>query len=217
MLTYKIHLIRHGLTQGNLEGRYIGVTDLPLCEEGRLQLQKMSEQCEYPVVDRVYSSPMLRATQTVEILYPDRYIEVVDNLREFNFGDFEGRTMQDLEKDPQFQQWISSAATAGTPNGETGLSLQTRAQEAIAYIFAQMMEKRMLSVAVVTHGGLIMNLLACMGLPEREMVRWGVDNGRGYTVLLTTQMWMRDHKFEVYAQIPYEESEQGSNGEADYE
>lgn len=54
-----------------------------------------------------------------------------------------------------------------------------------------------------------MNLLAAMGLPQREAVRWNVQPGRGYTILLTPQMWMRDHKFEVYAQIPYEEERGG--------
>ena len=69
------------------------------------------------------------------------------------------------------------------------------------------MEMRIPSVAVITHGGLIMNLLAAMGLPERKMVQWTALNGRGYTLLLTTQMWMRDQKFEVYSQIPYEPNE----------
>ena len=42
MLYFKLHLIRHGLTQGNLDGRYIGSgTDLPLCEEGRAQLAQL--------------------------------------------------------------------------------------------------------------------------------------------------------------------------------
>lgn len=204
MLTYKIHLIRHGLTQGNLEGKYIGTTDTPLCDEGRSQLRDMAQTYEYPVVDRVYTSPLLRACESAELLFPDRFIETVDSLREFDFGDFEGRTIHDLEKDPAFQEWVASPPSACAPNGESGTALTLRATEALAYIFGQMMEKRMTSVAVVTHGGLIMNLLASMGLPEREMIHWGVKNGGGYTILLTTQMWMRDHKFEVYEQIPYE-------------
>lgn len=202
MLTYKIHLIRHGLTQGNLEGRYIGVTDMPLCEQGRRQLEELRESCDYPWVDRVFTSPMLRARQSAELLFPDRAVEVVDNLRELDFGDFEGRTIEDLEKDAAFRQWISAPSTACPPNGESGQALTARATDAIAGIFARMMREKISSVAVVTHGGLIMNLLAAMGLPERDMVRWNVQNGEGYTVLLSTQMWIRDHKFEVYGQIP---------------
>ena len=70
MRTYKIHLIRHGLTRGNLEGRYIGVTDLPLCPQGRAQLEELLEQGEYPMVERVYVSPLLRARQTAQLLFP---------------------------------------------------------------------------------------------------------------------------------------------------
>lgn len=212
MLTYKIHLIRHGLTQGNLEGRYIGRTDMPLCDAGRKQLLELRESCEYPAVSKVYTSPLLRAKESAEILFPDRMVEVVDKLREFDFGDFEGKTMQDLENDSAFKEWVSGSAMASAPNGESGADFSGRAVEAIAYIFAQMMEQKMTSAAVVTHGGLIMNLLATMGLPQRDMIRWSVQNGRGYTILVTPQMWMRDQKFEVYEQIPYDNADDMPGG-----
>lgn len=96
--------------------------------------------------------------------------------------------------------------------GESAAALLGRAVEAVAYIFARMMEERVTSVAVVTHGALIMNLLAAMGLPEREAVRWNAGPGEGYTLLLSAQMWMRDQKFEVYEQIPYP-SGQGDNSD----
>ena len=202
MLTYKIHLLRHGLTQANLDGRYIGRTDLPLCPEGRARLEKLRDACEYPWVERVYTSPLLRARQTAELLYPGRPLEPLDKLRELDFGAFENRTITDLEQDPAFRAWIAESAAA----------LLGRAVEAVAYIFARMMEERVTSVAVVTHGALIMNLLAAMGLPEREAVRWNAGPGEGYTLLLSAQMWMRDRKFEVYEQIPYP-PEQGDNSD----
>lgn len=143
MLTYKIHLIRHGLTQANLDGCYIGSrTDLPLCPQGRQQLEELRESWEYPFVDRVYTSPLLRAKETAEILFPDRLLETVDNLRELDFGEFEGRSAAELEKDPAFQKWISSPASACPPKGESGEQLQKRAVQAVAYIFGQMMEKK---------------------------------------------------------------------------
>ena len=203
MLTYKIHMIRHGLTEANLEGRYIGTTDLPLCEQGRASLEQLYKSCDYPEVDRVYTSPLKRAVQTAEILYPDSLIEPVNKLRELDFGDFEGKTASELEHDPAFRAWISSPGGC-PPHGETVQALKKRSVEAVAYIFGQMMEKKMLSVAVVTHGGLIMSVLAELGLPQRDAVRWTTQDGRGYTLLLTAQMWMRDRKFEVYEQIPYE-------------
>ena len=204
MLTYKIHLIRHGLTQGNLEGRYIGSTDLPLCEAGKAQLLQLREECEYPQVDCVYTSPLQRARQSAEILYPDRQVIPVDGLRELDFGAFENRDMHDLEKDPAVQEWVAAGPAACPPGGESGQMLQKRAIEAVAHIFAQMMEKRIVSAAVVTHGGVIMNLLAAMGLPQRPAVAWQLEPGHGFTCLLSAQMWMRDRKFEVYGQLPYD-------------
>ena len=57
MKTFKLHLIRHGLTSGNLQGLYIGSgTDIPLCDEGRAQLAELKERFEYPQVDTVFSS-----------------------------------------------------------------------------------------------------------------------------------------------------------------
>ena len=70
MKYYKLHLIRHGLTAGNLQGLYIGSgTDLPLCDEGRAQLEELKRSFTYPNVPLVFTSPMLRATQTAEVLF----------------------------------------------------------------------------------------------------------------------------------------------------
>lgn len=202
MVTYKVHLFRHGLTHANMENRYIGKTDPPLCQSGISGLKELLETREYPEVSRVYSSPLRRALQTAELLFPNREIVAVDKLRELDFGEFENRTIEDLENDPAFQEWISSPGSAA-PGGESGREAIVRATEGLAAIFAEMMEKRILSAAVVTHAGIISGLLASLGLPEREAVRWNCHPGEGYTLLLTPQMWMRDHKFEVYNHIPW--------------
>ena len=82
-------LIRHGKTKGNLEGRYIGCrSDEPLCPEGRADLK----QRVYPAVSRVYASPMRRCLETAGLLYPDAPVEIVPDLRECDFGTFEGIT-----------------------------------------------------------------------------------------------------------------------------
>ena len=83
MKYYKLHLIRHGLTQGNLDGRYIGSgTDLPLCAEGRAQLEELKAKFQYPDVPLVFCSPMLRAQQTAEVLFPNAKLTILQDLRE---------------------------------------------------------------------------------------------------------------------------------------
>ena len=65
----KIYLIRHSMTEGNKEKRYIGTTDESLCPEGIQLLEKKKGM--YPEVTYVYVSPMKRCMQTAEIIYPE--------------------------------------------------------------------------------------------------------------------------------------------------
>ena len=111
----KVYLIRHGETEGNREKRYIGRTDEPLCEEG-VELLKRNE---YPEAERIYISPMLRCRQSAEIIYPDREYEIVDTLRECDFGLFENKNYQELDGNPLYQKWIDSMGTLPFPEGES--------------------------------------------------------------------------------------------------
>ena len=68
MKTFKLHLIRHGLTDANFKGIYAGSgTDLPLSEEGTRQLKQLREDFSYPQVPLVFVSPLLRARQTADL------------------------------------------------------------------------------------------------------------------------------------------------------
>ena len=60
MKSYTIHLIRHGITEGNLLGQYIGRTDSPLAAEGIRALQDLKEKYKYPEAQAYYCSPMSR-------------------------------------------------------------------------------------------------------------------------------------------------------------
>ena len=109
MKTFKLHLIRHGMTAGNLQGLYIGSgTDIPLCDEGRAQLAELKERFEYPQVDTVFSSPLLRAVETANILFPDaKHTFTVHDLREAGFGKFENKPVKELVHDEDFKKWIT--------------------------------------------------------------------------------------------------------------
>ena len=72
MRSYKLHLIRHGLTEGNLLGQYLGSgTDSPLCQAGIERLEMLREKFTFPWPEKLYVSPMKRTVQTAEIIYPD--------------------------------------------------------------------------------------------------------------------------------------------------
>ena len=201
MRTYKLHLIRHGETQGNREGRYVGRTDLPVCREGLAQLEELAERYEYPTVTQLYTSPLTRCRQTAEILYPDLEAEPVEEFQELDFGQFEGKGIEELKEDPRFLHWLKNSHE-GPPDGESGHAFAGRLTDGLNRIFARMMKEGCTSAALIPHGGVIMTLLSLYGLPEAEMGRWVTENGMGYTLLLTPQMWMQQNRFEVYGLVP---------------
>ncbi len=203
MNCYRLHFIRHGLTQGNKKGLYIGVTDLPLCNEGIGEIEKLKENFEYPKASKVYTSPLKRCVSTAEILYPDRLIENVENLKECNFGIFEGKSIAEIKNTPEFLAWIEGEGKTAPPQGESGVELTNRVIEAIDYILRDMMKMKIYDAAVVTHGGVIMTLFAACGYPKASMNDWATDRGRGYTVNVDPRLWMTDNIFEITERIPY--------------
>ena len=89
----KLILVRHGETQGNKLKRYIGKrTDEPLCPEAG----NMLAQLAYPEVQAVYASPMIRCTQTAGILFPGKKLNIIDELAECDFGEFENKNYKEI-------------------------------------------------------------------------------------------------------------------------
>lgn len=192
-----VYLLRHGKTAWNLEGRYQGRSDIPLCEAGKQELSPADFSPE-----RVYVSPMKRAAETAQLLFPGVQPIVVPGLEEMDFGAFEGKSVAELEDDEDFGRWLADSAHNAPPGGETGLQMAERLMRALSEIFAHMMQNRITSAAVITHGGAIMTLLTAFGYPRRELGSWSVENGKGYTILMSPQMWMRDNSFEIYDTVP---------------
>lgn len=98
MKSYLIHLIRHGVSEGNLAGRYIGRTDSPLAIEGMKQLAQLKSQYLYPQADRYFCSPCTRCMDSLRILYPEAEFETADGFAECSFGDWENRPFEELKK-----------------------------------------------------------------------------------------------------------------------
>ncbi len=205
MRTYKIHLIRHGLTDGNFQAKYIGQkTDLPLCKEGIEELKKLYNENEYPLIQKLYISPMLRCRQTADILYPETYTEIVENLTEYDFGNFEGKTIAEIKDTEEFKNFIEPKdGVSMAPNGEKTSDFNKRCVKALEYIFNDMMQNGITNTAIITHGGVVMSLLSQLSLPRQSYYNWATAPGKGYTVVLTPALWQRDEGFEVYCEVPY--------------
>lgn len=203
MRTYRIYLIRHGMTEANVGGRYVGVTDVPLCAEGEMELKKLAQDYEYPAVGKIYSSPLTRCLQTAEALYPDLQPQIIPQLREYNFGIYENKSVDDLKDDKNFLQWLSTNMAEAPEGGENMMEFGSRIKEGINAVVLDMMKQKISDAAVVTHGGVIMAILSMCGIPARAATEWAVDNGRGYSVLVNASLWSSSQMFEVCDRLPY--------------
>ena len=212
MITYKLHFIRHGMTEGNRQGLFVGRTDLPVSEEGFDQLALLRDTYDYPRVEAVYSSPLSRCRQTAEFLYPDHLLTVVEDLQEMDFGEFEGKSMEELSDREDFGRWLADSMHSAPPGGENGMQFAERLLHAVTQIFAHMMQEGLTNVAVVTHGGVIATLMSTLGLPRQPLQFWKTSGGRGFTCFVHPQIWQNDHLMEVAGILPHGAATACDNG-----
>ena len=203
MKSYYIYLYRNGLTDSNLEGQYIGHTDVPLSGDGIKQIEQMKEDYEYPYVEAVFTSPLKRCTETAKLIHPDSTPIVINDLIEYNFGEYEGKTAEDLKDNELFKRWLSGEAGVEPPFGESNEAFAERVSNCFIKIVDGLMKTGTTKSAIFTHGGVIMYILSAFGIPEASMHEWMMPCGCGYTIRITPGIWTRGRKFEVIAEVPY--------------
>ena len=178
----RLYLIRHSLTDGNLKKRYIGTTDEPLCEAGIELLRDRN----YPKAKALYVSPMLRCRQTAALIYPGQEYEVVEDLRECDFGLFENKNYEELSDCPQYQEWVDSGGTLAFPGGESREAFQNRTLGAFERILRGCGRSQVQTAALVIHGGSIMSIMERYAYPPGEYYDYQVGNGEGYELEFET-------------------------------
>ncbi len=202
MKTYQIHLIRHGLTEANRDGRYIGRTDLPLSPEGLSALMALKEQYRYPGAAQYFTSPLSRCRQTLEVLYPGCRPEPVEGLREYDFGEWENRPIAQLKNDEGFLRWMEGRAT-GIPGGEDSEQFGRRVCAAFEGLVNGLIHAGTTEAVVCTHGGVITLLMQRYGLPRLAPADCVAAPGQGFTLRVTPSIWMNEPLAEALCVIPW--------------
>lgn len=203
MKSYQIYLIRHSMTTETSSGAYIGRTDVSLSFKGIQYINNTLNEYTYPKIDALYSSPLSRCIQTCNIIYPDMTPIKLDGLSECDFGDWEGKTAIDLADNPDFTMWLSDSNKYSPPNGESGSDFARRICKTFERLVVDIMKTGTTRVGIVTHGGIIMTLLAIYGLPQAPSYQWRMDSCFGYAMRITPSLWLRDKVAEVYEKVPY--------------
>lgn len=186
----KLIFIRHSLTLGNEQERYIGVTDESLSETGI----RLLEQKNYPPADILFSSPSKRCIETAKILYPNTTPNIISELQECDFGDFENKNAMELSGNPNYQNWIDSNGTLPFPKGESREAFRKR--NCLGFDRAMnSIEKQQADCAVfMIHGGTIMNLFSAYAMPRKDFYAWHVGNACGYEAEFLENQWINSKK-----------------------
>lgn len=176
----KCYLIRHGRTEGNDDLKFNGCrTDDPLTREGKEALKRIEEIEEGAML---FVSPMTRARETASIMLPGLEQNVVEDIREMDFGYFEGKNHEDLDGDPEYQKWLDSGGSMAVPGGEDLQTFGRRVMRGLARAVRTAVGAGTDVIYLVAHGGTIMALMSI--LTGKNYYEFNLPNGAGYVTEL---------------------------------
>jgi broad specificity phosphatase PhoE len=150
MPAQSVCLIRHGETEWSLNGRHTGTTDIPLTENGRNVARQWKPVASQQTFALVMTSPLQRARETCELTGLGQQAEVDNDLREWNYGEYEGLSIKQIQA--QRPSWM--IFTDGCPKGESPDEIQARIDRVIKRVRAVEDD-----VALFAHG----HFLRCFG------------------------------------------------------
>jgi len=154
----RLYLVRHGRTAWNIQGKLQGHADIPLDDVGTSQAVSLGQAFESITLDRIFSSDLQRAVLTAEYVSEATGAPITQrpDLRERNFGDWEGLDVRDAAArtlELGLSQGISTTFVR-PPNGESHADVWER----VGSILAELDETDQ-QVAIVAHGGSVAALL----------------------------------------------------------
>lgn len=180
-------LLRHGKTASNETNRYCGRTDEPLSSAGFAEAYACGINS---AALRVYVSPMLRAVQTAQICFSNATQIPVYDFREMDFGDFEGRTADEMVNDAAYRAWVDAGCLTECPNGEAMYGFSVRVCNAFDALVKNAIEQKENRIVMVAHGGTIMVIMNRYAYPKRSYYYdWYVRNCCGYQTRLNATTW----------------------------
>jgi probable phosphoglycerate mutase len=195
-----IVIIRHGECAGNREGLFRGRCDFPLNETGIRQAEALAHELRDTGITRIFSSPLLRATETAGKIAETCGIEweTRSGFNNIALGQWEGRPKKEVEEDfpEEWRLWIEHPDRLHIPGGESLSDVQRRAFSNLEHLVHTFTGE---TFAVVSHRAVIKPLLAaCLGMTEPSFWKLHVDTAsysllvheekRGYCLTLLNQV-----------------------------
>ena len=175
----KLILVRHALTVDNQKSRLSGHIDSSISEEGKEQIDKITNYLKDFDIDKIYTTTSSRTKDTVKKLSKLKSIEIIEkeSLKEISFGDFEGLTFDEIkDKYPkEFQDMIEKGYEYKYPNGESLIDSYNRVCIELDNIISNNDDR---TILICSHGGTIRNIITYL-ISNSYKYHWNfkIDNG----------------------------------------
>ena len=175
----KLILVRHALTVDNQKSRLSGHIDSSISEEGKEQIDKITNYLKDFDIDKIYTTTSSRTKDTVKKLSELKSIEIIEkeSLKEISFGDFEGLTFDEIkDKYPkEFQDMIEKGYEYKYPNGESLIDSYNRVCLELDNIISNNDDR---TILICSHGGTIRNIITYL-ISNSYKYHWNfkIDNG----------------------------------------
>ena len=178
----KLHIIRHGYTAATEKHLYCGKTDLPLSESGTREIRNLKIHGIYPGAEAFITSGMQRAEMTLDLIYGSVPRTALSGFAEYDFGDFEMRSYEELKEIPEYIDWmLDETGEISCPGGESRLGNSERVMDTFSTLLKNL-EKSKPDAALICHGGTISVIMDNLFGGERNFYEWQPSPGRGYTI-----------------------------------
>jgi alpha-ribazole phosphatase len=175
--------VRHGLTDWNVQQRFCGHSDIPLSARGQMQAFYIAEQLLNENISAIYTSDLVRARETAEIIATQRIsaVPIKESVawREMDFGEWEGLThTQIVEQFKDHVGFFNDPEHHTPPNGESLSHMQKRVKDALSAIVHNDKLLAAGDVVIVSHGGPLRIMLCnILGLPLQRQWQLQLDHG----------------------------------------
>lgn len=181
----KLYLIRHGKTYCNEKNLYCGKSDVDLTENGIKELKENIKEIKYPKCDFYFTSGAKRANQTLEIICPENKYSKITKFFEYDFGDFELKSYEELKLLKEYISWVDDKEEKiKCPNGESKEEFRKRIIEGFKELIEYFIKENIQTALGVTHGGTIGMILEMLYDDKKKFYEWQPKNGEGYELTI---------------------------------
>ncbi|MCP3740889.1 histidine phosphatase family protein [Rossellomorea sp. BNER] len=202
-----VAVYRHGLTEANKNHQYLGWTDSPLCKEEQKRI--FQERNAHSSYQQYFCSDLSRCTSSLNLLHPKVTPVIMKDFREMNFGDWEGKTYEELKNEISYQDWISSPFTVKPPNGESYLQFTNRVKKGWKKIITMTVKQGGSKIMLMSHGGVLRYLISRYSPTKKDFWDIQVPHCGGFELVWTKNGFWREEKCILLREVPITAKQNG--------